>query len=49
VLRYKNKIVIGKKRNLRERLASVAHDWYVEGHAGYKIPIKDSRQCSTGL
>jgi hypothetical protein len=26
VLRYKNKIVIGKKRNLRERLASVAHD-----------------------
>ena len=26
VPRYMNKIVIGKKRNLRERLANVAHD-----------------------
>lgn len=34
ILRYKNKILIVKKGNLREKLESVAYDSYVGGQIG---------------
>lgn len=34
ILRYKNKILIVKKENLREKLVSVAYDSYVGGQIG---------------
>lgn len=45
ILRYKNIIVIGKDRELRNRLVSFAHGFYIKYIHEFKILIKYFKKC----